>query len=136
MRTTDNLASQFHYTTALLFRESDQILFEQLGIGLAQYKILTIVKEYPNIKQLAIANTLAQTEASISRQIKLLQQAGMIIAAKNPNNRREHLITATPRGWRVAEAADKALSLYYDKFFGALDMKQQKQLTTLLRSMR
>lgn len=134
VHTADNLARQIHHTAALLFRETDQILFGQFGIGLAQYKILSVVKEHPYTKQLTIANTLGQTEASISRQIKLLQQAGMIVAIKNPDNRREHLITATTRGQNVTEAANKALSLYYDNFFKKLSTKQQKQLVALLRS--
>ena len=127
-----NLSSQLHHLVSLLSRESDQLLMEQLGIGLSQYKILTTIHEHPHVRQRAIAGVLGQTEASISRQIKLLQQQGLLVAPQNPVNRREHMADLTARGLRLIEGAERILSFYQDRFFASLSVKQQDQLQKLL----
>lgn len=113
-------------------RESDQLLLEQLGIGLAQYKILTILHTQSPLQQKAIARSLSQTEASISRQIKLLHYAHLVSVERNPANLREHLVSLTLRGQRVTEAADEVIADYHEKFFRVLSKKQQKTLADLL----
>lgn len=121
-----------HHLVALLSRESDQLLLEQLGIGLSQYKILTTLHEHPHVQQRAIAAALGQTEASISRQIKLLKEKGMLVSPRNPINRREHIADLTARGLRIIEAAEAILDNYHRTFFSNLNQKQHKQLDELL----
>jgi len=130
---SDNeLAIQLHQINALLSRESDQRLLEQLGIGLAQYKILTALHSSPKPQQRAIASELGQTEASISRQIKLLEGKGMLIATKNPANMREHHIALTARGLQLIEAAERVISGYHQGVFEGLSKKQRQQLEEAL----
>jgi DNA-binding MarR family transcriptional regulator len=125
-------SSQLHHLVSLMSRESDQMLQEQLGIGLSQYKILTTTHEHPHIQQKMIGQILGQTEASISRQVKLLKQKGMLQTVKNPNNLREHVTDLTPRGSRIIDAAEKVLASYHEKFFTGLSSKQQQQLAEVL----
>lgn len=136
MNTVNSLANQFHQLVALLSRESDQILQEQFGIGLSQYKILTVVQAHSEIQQKAIAQRLGQTEASISRQITLLQQQNMILSFKNPDNQREHLAGLTMKGARVIAAADKVLTGYHETFFSGLSEKQQQKLSEMLKRLK
>src|SRR5690242_17413141 len=101
------------HVATLLARQSDQVLQEQLGVGLSQYKILLTLQHNPSIQQRQIADLLGQTEASVSRQIKLLKSKQMIASSVNPQNRRQHLTTLQPRGDRVLEAASRALQQYH-----------------------
>jgi MarR family transcriptional regulator for hemolysin len=135
MSQQNDLGTLLHHLVSLMSRESDQTLQEQLGIGISQYKILTTLHEHPHVQQRIIATTLGQTEASISRQIKILTEKGMLVALKNPNNRREHLADLTPRGLRMIEAAEHVLQNYHDKFFSGLADKQQSQLLEQLFSL-
>lgn len=130
---TDNeLAIYIHQVHSLMARESDQRLLEQLGIGLAQYKILAALHAAPKPQQRAIASELGQTEASISRQIKLLEGKGMLVATKNPANMREHHITLTARGLQLIEAAERVISGYHHGTFAGLSKKQRQQLEEAL----
>ncbi len=129
---SNELADGLHQLVARMARESDQILQEQLGIGLSQYKILRTLESSPHIRQRVIASNLGQTEASISRQIKLLTEKGMLIAEKNPDNLREHLADLTPRGQRLIAAADAVLANYHKAFFAALSARQQERLKDIL----
>jgi len=120
------------HVATLLARQSDQVLQEQLGVGLSQFKILRTLEHNPRIQQRQIADLLGQTEASISRQIKLLKSKQMIVSTVNPANRREHLTTLLPQGTRVLEAATKVLEQYHAPTLNTLSNKEQVTLYRLL----
>lgn len=127
-----DFGSRLHHLVSLMSHESDQLLLEQLGIGLAQYKILRVVNEHPHIQQRAIANELGQTEASISRQVKILQGKLMLVTRVNPHNHREHLTDLTERGLRTVVAADAILGKYHSAVTAKLNTKQLQTLNNLL----
>jgi DNA-binding MarR family transcriptional regulator len=131
----NNLGYLFHHISAVLARQSDQILLEQLGIGFSQFKILLILAEGKGVQQRQLASTLGQTEASISRQIKLLLVSDMITNQVNPNNRREHITHLTPKGMKVTERATELLNNYHAPIFNRLSERQQVQMGELLTAM-
>lgn len=130
-----NLGYLFHHISAVLARQSDQILQEQLGIGFSQFKILLILAEGKGVQQRQLAATLGQTEASISRQIKLLIDNGMITNQVNPTNRREHITHLTPKGIKVTDKATEILNNYHAPVFNRLSERQQAQMRELLTAM-
>src|SRR5579871_5971468 len=105
MAPTNNLSYLIQHLAAVMGRQTDQILQEQLGIGLSQYKILMVLEWNPRIQQKAIADSLGQTEASISRQVKLLKTKGLLLSKADPSNKRRHMSVPTPLGMQVTEAA-------------------------------
>ncbi|MEO5627444.1 MAG: MarR family winged helix-turn-helix transcriptional regulator [Candidatus Saccharimonadales bacterium] len=107
---------------------NDQILQEQLGIGFSQFKLMMVLQKMPHIQQKQIANALNQTEASISRQIKLLHEKSLLQTTVNPKNRREHITTLTPKGVRYTEEAQRIMKDYYEPMFAHLSDKDQEQL--------
>ena len=135
MANAQTIAQKLHNLSALLARESDQILQERLGIGLSQYKILTAVEGNQRLQQRAIAVELGQTEASVSRQIKLLTRKDLITSRPNPGNKREHLTQLTAKGQRVVQAAHQSLTNYHRAFTGSLSPRQQEVLLELLESL-
>jgi DNA-binding MarR family transcriptional regulator len=122
-----------HQLSSVFARESDQILQEQLGIGLSQYKILQALVENSAMQQRFIAVQLGQTEASVSRQIQVLEQRGLIESMRNPVNRREHITTLTSRGERVVEAAERVLTIHHSSSLTRLSKKEQLVLLDLLQ---
>lgn len=127
-----NVGYLLHHLSSVMARNSDQLLLEQLGIGFSQFKILLTLEQSTGLQQKRIAETLGQTEASISRQIKLLHDASMISSHVNPNNRREHITRLTPKGLSVIERAMQILNNYHAPVFARLNAKQQQQLQELL----
>src|SRR5579863_5003598 len=98
MRPTNKIGYLLQHVSFVLARQADQALQERLGIGFSQYKILMTLQFNPHVQQKQIAESLGQTEASISRQIKLLHDKGLLSTRINPSNRREHITTPTPKG--------------------------------------
>ncbi len=118
-----------------LGRTNDQVLQEQLGIGFSQYKLMMVLQKMPHIQQKRIANALNQTEASISRQIKLLHEKNLLQTTVSPKNRREHITTLTPKGIRYTEEACRILDIYYEPVFAQITEKDQAQLLQHLGSL-
>jgi DNA-binding MarR family transcriptional regulator len=117
----------------VLHRQSDQSLQERLGIGLSQFKILMILQWQPHIAQRQLADCLGQTEASISRQVKLLHEKGMLVTHIDPAERRRHLTTPTAKGIKIIQAAHEVVAQYYAPIFELLNSKEQEQFFAILK---
>jgi DNA-binding MarR family transcriptional regulator len=100
-----NLNYLIQHLAEVINKQADQVLQEQLGIGVSQYRILAVLDVSPQIQQMAIAKALGQTEASISRQIKLLQAKGLLLSKIDPGNRRRHITSPTTLGLQITDAA-------------------------------
>ena len=131
----NNIGFLLQRLASIMARQSDQVLQEQLGIGFSQFKILMILHWKPETKQRYIADKLSQTEASISRQIKLLEKQGLITVHVSKENRRQHMTRLTPKGLRVIEKALDVLNSYYAPMFSGLSDKQKEQLLGTLNIM-
>ncbi len=128
MRPSNNVGYLLQRLAFMLNRQSDQVLQEQLGIGFSQFKILMVLGWNPSVRQRHIADKLGQTEAGISRQIKLLKELGLLTTQVNPKNRREHITVPTSKGERMTEKAMELLNQYYAPMLGQLSDKQQEKL--------
>jgi len=136
MDTSSHTLNQVDYLLehlpVMLARQSDQMLQEQLGIGLSQYRILRAIHWHKEAEQRKLAQSVGQTEASISRQIKVLQQKGMVASEVRANERRKHFVYITPKGLKVAAAANDALVQYRLPIFSELNEKETRQLVDAL----
>ena len=128
MGPTQNLGYLIQHLAAVIGRQSDQVLQEQLGIGLSQFKILMVLEWNPQVQQNFIAESLGQTEASVSRQIKLLEKKGLLISKQDPSNRRKHMTAPTPLGMQMTEAAAAILRRNFGPDFAMVGDKQMSQL--------
>ncbi|HSW36763.1 MAG TPA: MarR family transcriptional regulator [Candidatus Saccharimonadales bacterium] len=128
----NDLGYLVQHLAAVLGHQTDQVLLEQLGIGLSQFKILWVLQWNPRVEQRFIAESLGQTEASISRQIKLLQESGFLDSRRDPNNKRKHLTAATLKGTKVTEAA---VSIMRRNFAPMLEELSDKQFEQLMESL-
>jgi DNA-binding MarR family transcriptional regulator len=113
-------------------RNFDQILFEKFGIGFSQYKILEALDKNPKYTQKQLSSLLGQTEASVSRQIKILRSDGLISTTINPKNRREHITIISPKGGRIHDAAYSSLEIFSKKILESIDSKEKSRLSSLI----
>ncbi|MCA9329042.1 winged helix-turn-helix transcriptional regulator [Candidatus Saccharibacteria bacterium] len=132
MNTGENLENLLYHLAFVISRQSDQVLQERLGIGFSQLKIIQVLQEKPHIQQKEIANQLGQTEASISRQIKLLISQGLLQSLRRSEDRREHITTLTVKGERYADEARQIVESYHKPLFDTISQKEHDQLLGLL----
>ena len=135
MKPENNIGFLLQHLSFSIARQADQVLQDKLGIGFSQFKIMKVLHKQPNIRQNQIAEKLGQTEASISRQIKLMHDDGLLQSVPRAEDRRENITSLTPRGERLSAEAWKVLTEYLDPMFKTLSEKEReallKSLTTL-----
>jgi DNA-binding MarR family transcriptional regulator len=136
MKPMESTSYLMQHVASVLQRQTDQVLQERLGIGMSQFRILLMlhehVDEHAPVDQRRVADNLGQTEASISRQVKLLQELGMVVATVDPRERRRRLLTPTVKGLKVLHAAEDVLEQYEEPMLAAFNDKQRAQLREAL----
>jgi len=135
MQPTNNIGYLLNHLAFMLSRQSDQVLQEQLGIGFSQFKIMMALRWNPSVQQKQIAERLGQTEASISRQIKLLYDKGLLSTRISAENKREHITTLTTKGEQLTEKSMQILNNFHAPTFNSLSPKQQQTLIETLNTM-
>lgn len=131
-----NLGYLIHHLAFALDRQSDQVLQERLGIGFSQFKILMAAKWKGSVQQKRIAKYLSQTEASVSRQVKILQEKGFVESKPNPKSRREKITVLTLKGERILERAMLVLNEHHSPMMEQLSPKQQIQFIDSIKILR
>ncbi|MDZ7744702.1 MAG: MarR family winged helix-turn-helix transcriptional regulator [Candidatus Saccharibacteria bacterium] len=135
MDKTNAIGTLLHYLAFSLDRQSDQILQERFGIGLSQQKILRVVCLHQGVSQRFVADFLGQSEASVSRQVGLMLEDGLIYRGVSKADRRQHVLLPTSKDSRVLEVAEGALNQLHHTVVQCLSAKQQLQLRSMLKSM-
>lgn len=135
MEQNKSLGYLIHELSQHITAESDQVLLERYGIGFSQYKVLLSLEIKQGIPQKFIAQSLSQTEASISRQVGLLIDKELVVIGPAKDNH-QHLIYLTDRGEEVMQKATSALNTYHAYLFESLNDKQQILLSELLMKIR
>lgn len=131
----NNLGYLLHHLAGVLDRQSDILLQERLDIGFSQFKILMALKWDQGVQQKQIASKLGQTEASVSRQIKMLHEIGYLTSVSSKDDRREKITGLSPKGESLVNKAMKALNEYHAPVFEKLSLSQQLALQDMLEVM-
>jgi DNA-binding MarR family transcriptional regulator len=132
MNPTNNLSYLLQHVAEVTAKQADQQLHEQLGIGLSQYRILMVLEWNPRVQQQVIAESLGQTEAAVSRQVRLLISQGLLTSKADKSNRRKHTTIATPKGMQVTEAAADLLKRSFSSNLRGLSDSESTELTRAL----
>jgi DNA-binding MarR family transcriptional regulator len=131
-----DIGSLLHKVSSALDKVSDKVLLDRLGIGLSQFRVLLYLLSDDGARQKTIAENLAQTEPSVSRQIKLMQQKGLAVVKRSAANRRDSLVYLTKKGAKCAEKAVDILNEYHAPMFARINQEEQARLIETLRTMQ
>ena len=129
---SQNLGFAFQKLAFSLLRRSDELLQSKLGIGYAQYKLLEVLAEHPNASQRFVASALYQTEASISRQVKLMQAAGLLRVGTPSDNKRVRVIALSTKGSELHARAAGILNQCYMGYFGGLHASEAEAFAKVI----
>jgi len=121
-----------HKIGSMMERSSDQVLFKEFGVGYSQFKIMFALSHHSGAQQKEIAEFLGQTEASISRQIKLLKQAHFVSMELGSDDKKKHHISLTGKGQQLLRDALAKLNLHYEPILSILSEHDQQQMTRQL----
>jgi DNA-binding MarR family transcriptional regulator len=119
----------------LLEKIADESLKTQLDIGFAQYKVLEAINQNMLARQNMVAEMLDQTEASISRQIKILQKKGLIKVVTVMGNKRAKELSLTRVGEEIVRNAEDVIDVSQAQVMGGLSYQEQHLLQELFERM-
>lgn len=132
---TPRLYWQIHRLAFLLEKIADESLKTQLDIGFAQYKVLEAINQNMLARQNMVAEMLDQTEASISRQIKILQKKGLIKVVTVMGNKRAKELSLTRVGEEIVRNAEDVIDVSQAQVMGGLSYQEQHLLQELFERM-
>jgi DNA-binding MarR family transcriptional regulator len=135
MDASRSLGYTLHHLSFVLDRQSDLLLQDKFNIGFSQFKIMMALLWHEGVQQSEIADFLGQTEASVSRQVKLLIDQGLVTSRLEPTNRRKRITRLSPEGERVANEAMTTLEMFHAPMFEKLTERQQSELREILEIM-
>jgi DNA-binding MarR family transcriptional regulator len=91
--------------------------------------------KHPHCEQQELAMYLGQTEASISRQIRLMAAIKLIKVEHDKKDKRRRHVVLTQNGKDTFEKAQKLLEYQHREVLKVLDDKQVRQLQNYLDQM-
>ena len=115
-----------------LQRSSDDFLQTKLGIGFAQLKLMIVINKNLSLEQNNLAKFLGQTEASISRQIKIMKSSGLINIAKDAKDSRKKFISLTGQGRVLLGESVKLLDKFHADFLSSISEKDRTFLQSII----
>lgn len=136
MRDSDTLGFELHRFSNVLLRYADLLLQKRFGFGYSHFKIMVALHARPDCMQASVAHFLGQTEASVSRQLKLMVKQGLAESRQNPTNRREHVIHLSTKGEQLLTEAQGYLESEHAPVFGKLTEHEQQVFMELAAKVR
>jgi DNA-binding MarR family transcriptional regulator len=123
---------QLHNLARAIDNAGDQLLRSDLGLGFSQFKIMSLLKEYPYSSQKTIARSLNLTPPAVSRHVESLLAKGLIATRVNPSNKREHFLSLTQRGKETLIKIQALFDVTFADVVQILTPPEQKLLVTML----
>lgn len=117
-------------------RVTDQVLRERLGMTYAKFLILMQIFEGHNTSNI-ISKNLGKTEASISRQITMLEKELIITRKNNSADDRVKVIALTKKGALVLKNCHKVIDSYFSDKISKINKKEEilKSLKSINKDM-
>jgi DNA-binding MarR family transcriptional regulator len=105
---------------------------EQAGFELYDYSVLAILAEGDRETQGTIAATLSVDPSRLVALLDSLEERGLIVRQRDPQDRRRHMVSITPAGKRDLARIRALIKRLEDEFFAPLDADSRKAFHELL----
>ncbi len=92
-----------------LQQSADELLVSKNGVGLSQTRIMAALDKSIPYSQRRVAVELGQTEANVSRQLKVMKKLGLVNITKSKKDHRQRDVSLTPKGYRTYTKAEQIL---------------------------
>jgi DNA-binding MarR family transcriptional regulator len=121
------LIGAMHHLVHVLDLQAEKILSQSTGLSFAQFQLLMMLESAPGSCQREIADCFGLTQAGVSKQVSSLEKLGVISRSIITDNRRQKVLTITPKGKASMRTAINLLEPYVEELFSSVSSAQQKQ---------
>lgn len=114
------------HLTYVLQQLTDENLLKSSGVGLSQTRIMSVLSLSIPQSQRHVARLLQQTEANVSRQLKVMKRHGLVSVIKNSKDARIRGVKLTSKGASKYHRALKVINAQEAEMLKLLDAKEHK----------
>jgi len=114
------------------FKAKTMAKFEQAGFEIYDYSVLAILAEGSRENQSTIADVLTLDPSRLVALLDSLEERGLIMRQRDPQDRRRHVVSITAAGKRQLSRLREMVKELEDAFLAPLDPETRKTLHGLL----
>jgi len=107
----------------------------ELNLTPVQYSSLQTVCETPGIDQKTLATTIGYDTSTIGGVIDRLEARGLLVRNLSPADRRVRLVTPTPQGQALLEAATPRMLKCQERLLEPLSKADRKEFIRLMKTL-
>jgi DNA-binding MarR family transcriptional regulator len=102
------------------------------GFELYDYSVLAILGEGDRATQATIADALTLDPSRLVALLDSLEERGMVVRQRDPQDRRRHVVSITDSGSRELARVRAIIRQFEDEFFAPLDAASREALHEML----
>ncbi len=103
---------------------SDEVLQKEVGIGLSQARLMSVLSASSSKSQREVASLLGQTESNVSRQLKGMQKDGLVSIRRSKKDSRQKEVVITVKGQKKYFKAEGLLKKEQARLLGMLSASE------------
>ena len=123
----DYSPTPLHRLMFVLQHLSDELLEEEVGVSLSQVRIMGTLDSKVPRSQAYIASRLRQTQANVSRQIRVMQKQGLVKITKNKRDSRQRDVVLSNKGEDKYKKSEQLLKKQMDRIYKPIKGWEKKQ---------
>jgi DNA-binding MarR family transcriptional regulator len=114
------------------FKEKALDAFEPTGLNPQHHAVLSLLEEGSCRQQGTLADRLGYDKSLMVGLLDDLEERGLILRKRDPDDRRRHLVSLTPAGKEALGELRAILKQVEKEFFAPLDANERRTLHELL----
>jgi DNA-binding MarR family transcriptional regulator len=114
------------------FKEKAMDAFEPTGLNPQHHAVLSLLEEGSCRQQGTLADRLGYDKSVMVGLLDDLEERGLILRKRDPDDRRRHLVSLTPAGKEALGELRAILKQVEKEFFAPLDANERRTLHELL----
>jgi len=113
-------------------KDRSHAAFEGTGLSAFHYAVLALLEEDPRETQAQIADALGYDRSLIVRLLDELEERGLVIRKRDPDDRRRHVVKLTPAGHSMLIELRAIVQRLEDEYLAPLGAEERETLHDLL----
>ena len=105
---------------------------ELMGMNLKQVTMLAALRDQGELPQNTLCDMMKLTQNTVVTWLNELEDAGYVSRLRDPDDRRKHNVTLTPKGDAALERAETELRRLEDEVLSGLSADERTQLRKLM----